>query len=283
MKCPKCGHDQAGTRECGECGILFAKFFALQRRREELARQRAQANDSIQGEPVEEELPSGVLKRFLKVYVWDTFKSPWNPVPKYGVITLTLFFAWLFYLLYKEPFYQLYPKTNIMDSTILSMFRRIDLVFHEGGHWIFGIFGIRTLTILGGSLNQLLVPFIVFVAFWQRRDASGTAFGLVWLFINFLEVAIYMADARHPVLPLIGNLDAFQSHDWRNLFNVWDLWTVDTAIAKTTFGLGWAGMILTSLWYLWTGLTNLPKDQDFQSPGQQNSIKPRKTPRPLEV
>lgn len=267
MKCPKCGHSQTSKVECAQCGIVFEKFYAIQKKQRERALQKkstAETADSETGVSSNDESPNS-LKGLLQVYVWDTFKAPWRPVPKYGVLTLTLFFAWLFFLLYREPFYQLYPQTNMMDSTILSMLRRVDLVFHEGGHWIFGIFGNRTLAILGGSLNQVLIPFIVTVAFWQRRDASGFAFGWVWMCVNFLEVAIYMADARHPVLPLIGNLDAFQSHDWLNLFNIWDLWMVDTQIAKTTFTLGWIGMIGASLWYLWTGLTHLSKKNNNEN------------------
>ena len=284
MKCPKCGHSQTSRVECAQCGIVFEKFHAIQRRQKERALQKQHPEKTADADNLEaapEEVPKS-LKGYFKVYVWDTFKAPWKPVPKYGVITLTLFFTYLFFLLYREPFYQLYPQTNMMDSTILSMLRRVDLVFHEGGHWIFGVFGNRTLAILGGSLNQVLIPFIVTVAFWQRRDASGYAFGLVWMFVNFLEVAIYMADARHPVLPLIGNLDAFQSHDWLNLFNRWDLWTVDTQIAKTTFNLGWIGMIGTSLWYAWTGLTNLAKGDDSTTRFINRKKENEKDRRPLE-
>ncbi|MDH3256585.1 MAG: hypothetical protein OEM27_03115 [Nitrospinota bacterium] len=197
---------------------------------------------------------------FLQTWFWAAYKAPWKPVPKYGVIALTVFFTYLFFLLFREPLYQLYPPSNAGNSFLLGMVSRVNLVFHEGGHWIFGIFGNRTLAILGGSLNQVLVPLIVTTAFWYRRDASGFAFGMVWMFINFLGVAIYMADAREPFLPLIGNMDPYQSHDWRNLFNQWDLWSVDTLIATTTYRLGWIGMIGTALWYAWTGFNNLSKE-----------------------
>lgn len=265
MKCPKCGHSQTSKVECAQCGVVFEKFYAIQKKQRERALQKKTASettDTESGGSLNGESQNS-LKGFLQVYVWDTFKAPWKPVPKYGVVTLTLFFAYLFFLLSREPLYQLYPPSNAGNSMLLSMISRVNLVFHEAGHWIFGIFGNRTLAILGGSLNQVLVPFIVTASFWSRRDASGYAFGLVWMFINFLGVAIYMADARDPFLPLIGNLDPYQSHDWLNLFNRWDLWTVDTQIAKTTFSMGWIGMIGTSLWYVWTGLTNLAKKNNI--------------------
>ena len=286
MKCPKCGHSQTSTVECGQCGIIFEKFQALHARQSERAHSKqhteAIADSEIGGSP-DPQYPKNI-RGFIQAYVWGTFKEPWKPVPKYGVIALTLFFAYLFFLLYREPFYQLYPTTNMMDSSILSLYRKVDLVFHEGGHWIFGIFGIRTVTIFGGSLNQVLVPLIVTVAFWKSRDASGYAFGLVWMFVNFLEVAIYMADARHPVLPLISGLDAFQSHDWLNLFNILDLWSYDTLIAKMTFQLGWIGMVATSLWYVWAGFTNLSKGNDDSATRFLNRKKEnKKNHRPLEI
>ena len=264
MKCPKCGHSQAAGPECVECGIIFEKFHAIQKRQRERSMKKSSPEDTAAAESMDSPVDAlqYSLRGLLQTWFWVPYRTPWKPTPKYGVITLTLFFAYLLFLLFREPFYQLYPQTNVMDSTILSMFRKVDLVFHEGGHWIFGIFGNRTLAILGGSLNQMLIPFIVVVAFWHRRDASGTAFGLIWLFVNLLEVAIYMADARHPVLPLIGNLDPYGSHDWLNLFNIWDLWTSDILIAKTTYSLGWIGMIGTALWYVWTGFNNLSKGDD---------------------
>ncbi len=264
MKCPKCGHSQNSRVECAECGIVFEKFNAIQKKQRERALQKQRPEETVDievGVSSNGEYPKS-LKGYFQAYVWDTFKAPWKPVPKYGVIALTLFFAYLFFLIFEEPLYQLYPPSNGGKSFLLGMISRVNLVFHEGGHAIFRIFGNRTLVILGGSLNQVLVPFIVTVAFWQRRDASGYAFGLVWMFINFLGVAIYMADARDPFLPLIANLDPYQSHDWLNLFNRLDLWSYDTLIAKTTYNLGWIGMIGAALWYAWTGFTNLPKGDD---------------------
>ena len=265
MKCPKCGHNQPTGQECVECGIIFEKFYASQRRQQErtiLKQHSEDTSDTDKMVTAPDDIPKS-LKGYLQVYVWDTFKAPWNPVPKYGVIALTLFFTYSFFLLLQEPLYQLYPPSNAGNSFLLGIVSRVNLVFHEGGHWIFGILGNRTLAILGGSLNQVLVPLIVTIAFWQRRDASGTAFGAVWMFINFLGVAIYMADAREPFLPLIGNMDPYQSHDWINLFNHWDLWAVDTLIAKTTYSIGWIGMIGTALWYAWTGFNNLSKVNEF--------------------
>jgi hypothetical protein len=76
------------------------------------------------------------------------------------------------------------------------MIHNVNLVFHEAGHILFGFIGNDTLMILGGSLNQILIPFIVFLSFAHKRDQTGTAFALIWFFGNFIDVSIYMADGR---------------------------------------------------------------------------------------
>ena len=125
-----------------------------------------------------------------------------------------------------------------------SFIHNVNLVFHEAGHLIFAIFGNRTLTVLGGSLNQLLIPFVVLATFIYRKDTAGTGFALFWFFGNFLDVGIYMADGRYLRLPLIGGL-GMEAHDWRNLFNRFDLWSVDQLLAKITFYSGWVGILFT--------------------------------------
>jgi hypothetical protein len=55
-----------------------------------------------------------------------------------------------------------------------SFMHSVNLVFHEAGHVIFTPFG-RFITILGGTLGQWLIPFIVLCAFLLRRDRSLVA------------------------------------------------------------------------------------------------------------
>ena len=123
----------------------------------------------------------------------------------------------------------------------------LNLVFHEAGHPLFGIFGWETLTILGGTLMQLLVPLLVMVAAWGRRQAAGTALAACWFFQNFHTIARYMADAREQVLPLVGGGE----HDWFNLFLRWGCLERDTAIARNVHILGWLGMLASAAWLIW--------------------------------
>ena len=70
---------------------------------------------------------------------------------------------------------------------------------------------------------------------------------MFWFFGNFLDVGIYMADARFLKLPLIGGL-GMEAHDWRNLFNHFDLWSVDQLLSQIVFYSGWLGIFITAAW-----------------------------------
>ena len=46
-------------------------------------------------------------------------------------------------------------------SMIYFVMDNLTLIIHEAGHTIFGIFGWRFLTVLGGTLLQILIPFLL--------------------------------------------------------------------------------------------------------------------------
>ncbi len=118
-----------------------------------------------------------------------------------------------------------------------------NLAFHEAGHVFFGIFG-SALGLYGGTLGQLVFPVVVVVSFLRKGAFVSAAFGLLWLFQNFLNIARYAADARAQQLPLVGGGD----HDWFNILSRWGALSADTAFARVLSGLAWVGMLLTVLW-----------------------------------
>lgn len=72
-----------------------------------------------------------------------------------------------------------------------------NLIFHEAGHVLFGLFGNRLLTAFGGSLMETLVPLTFMVSFLGagatclvRRPCAGGR-GRTWW-----DVAPYINDAR---------------------------------------------------------------------------------------
>lgn len=80
----------------------------------------------------------------------------------------------------------------------------VNLPFHEAGHIVFRPFG-AFITSLGGTLGQLLMPSIYMgVLLVKPRDPFGTSVALWWFGEIFLDIALYMNDARAAQLPLLG-------------------------------------------------------------------------------
>ncbi len=90
------------------------------------------------------------------------------------------------------------------------------LITHEAGHTFFRIFGSRFMTILGGSLFQILLPAAILAFCWINRKHKGTQLSLCLVGYSWLDVAMYAADGGARQLPLIGGLGK-EAHDWYNL------------------------------------------------------------------
>lgn len=133
------------------------------------------------------------------------------------------------------------------DKDFIPVLDHANLAFHEAGHMIFGIPGNRTLAILGGTFGQLVFPLAVLVSGLRRGKPMISAFALLWLSQNLVNIAVYMADARALKLPLIGGLGA-EAHDWRNLFSGWGMLQDDTLVASLTEGLAGIIILATCAW-----------------------------------
>jgi hypothetical protein len=154
----------------------------------------------------------------------------WKPVSRLAGIAWLCFYA--LFLLYAFP--------NRSGFLILDY---VNLIIHEGGHFFFSWFG-NTIMILGGTIGELLVPFLCAIYFFWQRETTGFAFSIFWLFENFPYIGTYMADARTAALPLVGSGDS----DWEILFTKWGLLAQDQKIGATMRTLGWLGMLVTIAW-----------------------------------
>ena len=117
----------------------------------------------------------------------------------------------------------------------------VNLVIHEAGHTIFIFFG-QFMNILGGSLLQVLVPFVFAVYFllWQRSPISASIM-LFWASINLIEVSIYAGDAISMNLPLLGHDEGDTSgHDWNNLLVMLGILKYTPIVEKVFVFLGYA-------------------------------------------
>jgi len=167
----------------------------------------------------------------------DDFEE-WKPVSRVaGISWLVVYFLFLIYAAINAPNFLFIDFAN--------------LLIHEAGHPIFGIFAGSdqagfgyTLMILGGTLLELIAPLACFVFFFFKRETTGVAFCSFWFFENFLYIGTYMADARALELPLVGSGD----HDWNILFGQWGWLRYDISIGHATRFLGWCGMFATMAW-----------------------------------
>lgn len=134
-----------------------------------------------------------------------------------------------------------------------SWFHNVDLIFHEAGHVLFMPFG-RYLSILGGSLFQILVPlFLMFAFLLKNRDGFAASICLWWAGQSTMDLAPYIADARALRLPLLGGgtgADSPGFHDWQNLLRPLGWLNYDIRIAEAFDFIG-SGVILLAL--VWGG------------------------------
>ncbi len=127
-----------------------------------------------------------------------------------------------------------------------------DLVFHEAGHPIFGVFGSRLLMFLGGTIAQLAIPLAAAAAFALRRKTAAFAVALVWVGFNLVNVGTYAADAMDRALPLLAP-DA-DSHDWWNILGMLGVRERCRGIGGAIAGAGWALWAAAPGWAGWRWL-----------------------------
>jgi hypothetical protein len=130
---------------------------------------------------------------------------------------------------------------------LLAFVHLVDLVFHEAGHVIFGIFG-RFLGILGGSLNQVLIPAICTGYFVWHRQPAAAAVMLFWVGESVTDVAIYVADGRDMALPLLAE---GLIHDWNWILSELSLRNQARPIGVGVFVLG---VVLMASSIVWLGI-----------------------------
>ena len=110
----------------------------------------------------------------------------------------------------------------------------IDLAFHEAGHPIFGFFG-RFMGVLGGSLNQVLIPAICTGYFFWHGQRAAAAVMLFWTGESVTDVAIYAADGRDMRLPLLAE---GVTHDWNWILSELSLRNQAEPIGRAIFLAG---------------------------------------------
>jgi hypothetical protein len=111
----------------------------------------------------------------------------------------------------------------------------VDLIFHEAGHVLFGIFG-EFIGILGGTLMQLLIPASVTVYFAGHQRFYSAAVTLFWVAQSLFNVSVYLKDARARVLPLLGGEGVI--HDWHYILGRLHLLAWDQVVGNLIYTVG---------------------------------------------
>ena len=234
MRCPRCSFDQPDGTECLRCGIVFAKY-APREYPPDVAEHKLDDFDLTSGKGDETE--SNLL-----------FSSK----PEMGVLELVgravllgLVMIWSMRLIFSSI------ESNFSGDSFMHL---INLPFHEAGHIIFGFFG-RFIAVFGGTLMQLLVPFICMLTFlFKTRDGFAASVSLWWFGESFIDIAPYINDARALKLILLGGVtgqDVEDYHDWEYILRTTGLLEYDHFLAKASH---LAGSILILLALFWGGL-----------------------------
>ncbi|HLP77351.1 MAG TPA: hypothetical protein VK327_10570 [Candidatus Paceibacterota bacterium] len=161
-------------------------------------------------------------------------ENHWEPVKAPGLIGFAVGFIGFLALLFAS------------ERGFIFLVDHANLLFHEAGHPIVGLFSTR-LEPYGGTVGQLVFPVALAVSFWRKGQALSFAGSVIWFFENWLNIARYMADARALELPLVGGGD----HDWNTILTRWNLLSYDTAIAGVVQVVGWLGMFSAVGFVVW--------------------------------
>lgn len=164
----------------------------------------------------------------------DLLGSPWLPLGTPALL-VTLLAAVILALAY-----------GLGSEGWIPLLDSVNLVFHEAGHPIFGLFG-HTIGFLGGTLMQLLVPLLVMGSAFTKRQPLGVALSGIWVGQNFMNIARYVADARAEALPLVGGGE----HDWGTLLGEWGLLQSDLRIAAGLRVVAWLIILGSCAWASW--------------------------------
>lgn len=237
-KCPKCGYerqaaDTGDPGSCPGCGLVFVKW--IQRIAGTPARTPPPGEERGERESV---TLAGTLWR-LALFVPERT----DPMQFWGRVAFyVLIFAWGWYFILLDF------RTNEIGE---SFMHRVNLAFHEAGHVAFIPLG-RFMTILGGSLGQLIMPLIVLGVFlWKQHDGFGGAVALWWTGQSLMDLAPYINDARALALPLVGGgtgMDRPDSHDWNNILFDLNLLRHDHRIAWMADALGTLIVLVALAW-----------------------------------
>ena len=237
IKCPKCGFENSPDKKnesCPKCGLIFDKWLKNKFKSQSSLSNEAPLNGASQNVRF---LLHGIRKRLFLIP--DKIS---NERFYLNLIIYVVFFVWGWSFILADHY------SAELNNSFMHL---INLVFHEAGHVIFRLFG-NFMTVLGGSLMQLLVPLIIiFSLLIKNKDTFGASFGLWWLAQSLMDLVAYIKDAQRQEMWLLGGVqgkDMPGIHDWNNILSQLDLLQDAHAIAAT---VSWFAILLMLLGFIW--------------------------------
>jgi hypothetical protein len=164
------------------------------------------------------------------IKAWAQGKNPWVRLPLLG------WFAYLLFQYWHNPNF-----CNILDS--------VNFIIHEAGHPLFSYFG-HDLQMWGGTILQLLAPFLLMWNFYRQAEYLGIALCFGWLSTSLFHVARYVADARAMELELLGWGETVE-HDWNYILFKLHALQYDTLIAGWIRQAAFGSMVLCLVLGFW--------------------------------
>lgn len=235
--CPKCGFENQEGKDnnvCPQCGLIFEKWLKNQFKSQATLQNQEHLNNTSQN--------VGFFLQNIKeqlLYIPDKISKERFYLNSAIYI---LFFVWGWSFILADHY-----SGELNESFMHS----INLVFHEAGHVIFRLFG-YFMTVLGGSLMQLIMPLIIiFSLLIKNKDTFGASIGLWWLAQSLMDLVAYINDAQRQEMWLLGGVqgkDMPGIHDWNNIFNELGLLDHTHAIAVT---VSWFAILLMLLAFVW--------------------------------
>ncbi|MGC4096911.1 MAG: hypothetical protein QM706_07320 [Nitrospira sp.] len=225
--CPKCQAQRSSdATECVRCGIIFAKYRPAPKRQSSSSRSSwTQSRWAVSA----------------KAWLLESDQTT-DSMTFYGRAAVFVGMVWWGWTFIVTPL-----ETNYTGESFLHL---INLPFHEAGHVIFIPFG-RFMTILGGSLGQILIPIVCLGTFIVKtRDPFGAAVALWWTAESMMDIAPYINDARALDLMLIGGVTGKETdgHDWNNILTMLNMLEWDHRLAHFTYNVGILLMLGSFLW-----------------------------------
>ena len=241
QKCPMCGFKNSPDKEdtvCPQCGLIFNKWLKSKYKSQSQVLENGTSSTSP-------------LKALVKTFSYQLLYIPANfSVARFysNSLIYLVFFLWGWSFIFTDHY------SAELNNSFMHM---INLVFHEAGHVIFSLFG-EFMSILGGSLLQLLVPLIFMGSFIKRKDNFAATVMLWWLAQSMMDLVAYIDDARRQEMWLLGGVqgkDMPGIHDWNNILSQLGLLKYDHILA--TF-VSWSAIIVMLCSFYW-GIVLLKK------------------------